>query len=96
MPITVGPFTSPTPSTSPVGGNGSIRRKPTTFGRVFGLLLFSHEDWVRVALRKFSLRLELEALEVKGKCSNYFATEAPIFLKGPAQLYHKVKHKNRK
>ena len=34
----------------------------------------SHEDWVRVALRKFSLRLEPAALGVKGKCANHFAT----------------------
>jgi hypothetical protein len=42
MPITVGPFTSPTLSTSPVGGNWSTRRKPMTFSRVI-TLLFSHE-----------------------------------------------------
>jgi hypothetical protein len=35
-------------------------------------LLFSHEDWVRVALRKSSLRLEPAAIEVKGKCANHF------------------------
>jgi hypothetical protein len=38
------------------------------------LLLFSHEDWVRVALRKFSLRFEPAASEVKGKCANHLAT----------------------
>ena len=40
-------------------------------------LLFSHEDWVQVALGKFSPRLEPAALEVKGRCANHFATEAP-------------------
>ena len=39
-------------------------------------LLFSHEDWVQVALGKFSPRLEPAALEVKGRCANHFATEA--------------------
>jgi hypothetical protein len=39
-------------------------------------LFFSREDWVRVALRKFSLGFEPATLEVKGKCANYFATEA--------------------
>jgi hypothetical protein len=61
-----------------VGGNRSTRGKPTTFGRAL-LLLFSHEDWVRVALRKFSLRLEHAASEVKGKCANHLATEAPLY-----------------
>jgi hypothetical protein len=42
------------------------------------LLLFSREDWVRVALRKFSMRLEPAASEVRGKCANHFATEAPF------------------
>jgi hypothetical protein len=42
------------------------------------LLLFSHEaNWVRVALRKFSLSLEPAVSEVKGKCANHLATEAP-------------------
>ena len=41
------------------------------------LLLFSHEDWVQVALRKFSLRFGPTTLEVKGKCANHFTTEAP-------------------
>ena len=41
--------TYPTLSTFPVGGNRSIRRKPTTFGRAL-TLLFSHEDWVRIHL----------------------------------------------
>ena len=42
--------------------------------------LFSHEDWVRVALGRFSLRFESATLEVKGKCANGFATEAPWLL----------------
>jgi hypothetical protein len=40
-------------------------------------LLFSHEDWVRVALRKYLVRFEPAASEVKGKCANHLATEAP-------------------
>jgi hypothetical protein len=46
----------------------STRRKPTTFRLTF--LLFSHEDRVRVALRKFSLMLEPATSEVKGKCAS--------------------------
>jgi hypothetical protein len=34
--------------------------------------------WVRVALRKFSPRLEPAASEVKGKCANHLAIEAKI------------------
>jgi hypothetical protein len=41
------------------------------------LLLFPHEDWVRVTLGKFSLRLEPATSEVKAKCTNHLATEAP-------------------
>jgi hypothetical protein len=36
--------------------------------------------WVRVTLRKFSLRLEPAALEVKGKCANHFVTEVNLFI----------------
>jgi hypothetical protein len=86
MPITVDPFTSPTLSTNfPVGGNQS------TWSVDF---YSSHEDWVEVALRKFSLRPEPAALEVEGKCTNCFASEAPIFLKMTSSvLYYKAKHK---
>ena len=76
MPITVGPFYLTPLSTFPVGGNRSTRGKPTTFGRAL-TLLFSHEDWVRVALRKYLVRFEPAASEVKGKCANHLATEAP-------------------
>ena len=38
------------------------------------LLIFSHEEWDRVALRMFSLRLEPVASEVKSKCTNHLAT----------------------
>ena len=37
------------------------------------LLLFSHEDWVRIALR-----IEPATLEVKGEWSNHCTTEAPF------------------
>ena len=67
MPITVGPFLPNPPcqlslweETGVPGGNPQLSAER-------GLLLFSHEDWVRVALRKFSLRLEPAASEVKGK-----------------------------
>jgi hypothetical protein len=74
MPITVGPFTTRQLSLwEETGIPGQNPRLPAERR----LLLFSHEDWVRVALRKFSLRLEPAALEVKGKCANHFATEAP-------------------
>ena len=33
--------------------------------------------WVRVAFRKFLLRLEPATSEVKGKCANHLTTEAP-------------------
>ena len=33
---------------------------------------------VRVTLRKFSLRIEPESLEVKGERTNHCATEAPF------------------
>jgi hypothetical protein len=43
------------------------------------LLLFSHEDWVRVTLScshwELNLRHRAATLEVKGKCTNHFATE---------------------
>jgi hypothetical protein len=48
------------------------------FRQSVDFLLFSHEDWIRVALRKFSLTLEPAALEVKGKCANHFATETSL------------------
>jgi hypothetical protein len=43
----------------------------------FLTLLFSHEDWVRVALRMYLVRFEPAASEVKGKCANHLATVAP-------------------
>ena len=49
IPNTVGPFYLTTIPTFPVGGKLSAERR---------LLLFSHQDWVRIAFRKFSLRLE--------------------------------------
>jgi hypothetical protein len=37
-------------------------------------------DWVEISFRfRFSLRFEPAALEVKGKCANHFATEAPCY-----------------
>ena len=63
--------TYPTLSTFPVGGNRSTWRKPTTFGRAL-TLLFSHEDWVRV----HHAGIELGTLEVKGKWSDHYTTEA--------------------
>jgi hypothetical protein len=59
-----------------VGGNPEYPEETHGFRQSVDLLLFSHEDWVRVALRKFSLRLEPTTLGVKSKCANHFATEA--------------------
>jgi hypothetical protein len=56
--------------------NRSTRRKPTTFGRALTFTLFT---WGLVSshIEKFSLRFDPAALEVKCKCANHFATEAP-------------------
>jgi hypothetical protein len=86
MPITVGPFTSPTLSTPPCRRKLEYPEKTHDFQQSVDFTVFT--------LRKFSLRLEPAALEVKGKCTNYFATEAPIFPKRTSSvLYYKVKHK---
>ena len=69
MPITVGPFCLTHPVKYP--------EETHDFRQSVDFYSFSHEDWVRVALRKFSLRLGPAASEVKGKCANHFATEAP-------------------
>ena len=76
MPMTVGPLCLTHPVNFPCG------RKPEYPEETHDLrqsvdFYSSHEDWVRVALRKFSLRLEPAASEVKGKCANHLATEAP-------------------
>ena len=76
-PITVGPFFLPNPpcqlslweETGVPGENPRLRQS-------VDFLLFSHEDWVRVALRKYLVRFEPAASEVKGKCANHLATEA--------------------
>jgi hypothetical protein len=77
MPITVGPFCLTHPVNFPCGRKPEYPEETHDFRQSVDFLLFSHEDWVRVALRKFSLRLEPAASEVKGKCANHLATEAP-------------------
>ena len=53
---------------------GEYPEKAHDFRQSVDFLLFSHEDWVRVALGKLPLRLEPAALDVKGKCANHFAS----------------------
>jgi hypothetical protein len=77
MTITVGPFYLTRPVNFPCGRKPEYPEKTHDFRQSVDFLLFSREDWVRVALRKFSLRFEPAALEVKDKCANHFATEAP-------------------
>jgi hypothetical protein len=75
MPITVGPFCLTHPVNFPCGRKPEYPEETQDFRQSVEFLLFSHEDWVRVALRKFLLRPA--ASEVKGKCANHLATEAP-------------------
>ena len=80
-PITVGPFYLTHPVNFPCGRKPEYPGKTHDFGRALTFfLLFSHEDWVRVALRKYLVRFEPAASEVKGKCANHLATEAPLAL----------------
>jgi hypothetical protein len=78
MPITVGPFYLTHPVNFPCGRKPEYPGKTHDFRQSVDFLLFSHEDWVRVALRKYLVRFEPAASEVKGKCANHLATEAPI------------------
>ena len=78
MPITVGPFCLTHPVNFPCGRKPEYPGKTHGFRQSVDFLLFSHEDWVRVALRKYLVRFEPAASEVKGKCANHLATEAPI------------------
>jgi hypothetical protein len=79
MPITVGPFFFylTHPVNFPCGRKPEYPGKTHDFRQSVDFLLFSHEDWVRVALRKYLVRFEPAASEVKGKCANHLATEAP-------------------
>jgi hypothetical protein len=77
MPITVGPFYLTHPVNIPCGRKPEYPGKTHDFRQSVDFLLFSHEDWVRVALRKYLVRFEPAASEVKGKCANHLATEAP-------------------
>ena len=74
MPITVGPFCLTHPVNFPCGRKPEYPEETHDFRQSVDFYSFSHEDWVRVALRKFSLRLEPAASEVKGKCANHLAT----------------------
>jgi hypothetical protein len=77
-PITVGPFYLTHPVNFPCGRKPEYPGKTHDFGRALTFLLFSHEDWVRVALRMYSVRFEPAASEVKGKCANHLATVAVL------------------
>jgi hypothetical protein len=79
MPITVGPFYLTHPVNFPCGRKPEYPGKTHDFRQSVDFLLFSHEDWVRVALRKYLVRFEPAASEVKGKCANHLATEAPQY-----------------
>ena len=59
----------PTLSTSPLGGNQSTRRKPTTFGRALSDCYKYHVSAVRT---------EPTIQEVKGACSEDCVTEDPM------------------
>ena len=74
MPITVGPFYLTHPVNFPCGRKPEYPGKTHDFRQSVDFLLFSHEDWVRVALRKYLVRFEPAASEVKGKCANHLAT----------------------
>ena len=73
MPITVGPFCLTHPVNFPCGRKSEYPEETHDFRQSVDFYS-SHEDWVRVALRKFSLRLKPAASEVKGKCANHLAT----------------------
>ena len=77
MPITVGPCCLTHPVNFPCERKPEYPEETHDFRQSVDFYSFSHEDWVRVALRKFSLRLQTAASEVKGKCANHLATEAP-------------------
>jgi hypothetical protein len=80
MPITVGPFYLTHPVNFPCGRKPEYPGKTHDFRQSVDFLLFSHEDWVRVALGKYLVRFEPAASEVKGKCANHLATEAPCHI----------------
>jgi hypothetical protein len=80
MPITVGPFYLTHPVNFPCGRKPEYPGETHDFRQSVDFLLFSHEDWVRVALRKYLVRFEPSASEVKGKCANHLATEAPCIV----------------
>ena len=84
MPITVGPFCLTHPVNFPCGRKPEYPEETHDFRQSVDFLLFSHEDWVRVALRKFSLRLEPAASEVKGKCANHLNSQ--LYEGGPSFL----------
>jgi hypothetical protein len=65
------------PVNFPCGRKPEYPGKTHDFRQSVDFLLFSHEDWVRVASRKYLVRFEPAASEVKGKCANHLATEAP-------------------
>jgi hypothetical protein len=81
MPITVGPFYLTHPVNFPCGRKPEYPGKTHDFRQSVDFLLFSHGDWVRVASRKYLVRFEPAASEVKGKCANHLATEVIIVVR---------------
>ena len=79
-PITVGPFLPNPPCQLSLWEETGVPGENPRLRQSVDFLLFSHEDWVRVALRKYLVRLEPAASEVKGKCANHLATEPPLRL----------------
>ena len=73
MPITVDPFCLTHPVNFPCGRKPEYPEETHDFQQSVDFYSFHMRNWVRVALRKFSLRLEPAASEVKGKCANHLA-----------------------
>ena len=76
-PITVGPFLPNPPCQLSLWEETGVPGENPRLRQSVDFLLFSHEDWVRVALRMYLVRFEPAASEVKGKCANHLATVAP-------------------
>jgi hypothetical protein len=77
MPITVGPFYLTHPVNFPCGRKPEYPGKTHDFRQSVDFYSF-HMRTGLVALRKYLVRFEPAASEVKGKCANHLATEAPF------------------
>ena len=76
-PITVGPYYLTHPVNFPCGRKPEYPEKTHDFRQ--SVILFSHEDWVRVHIKMTLLGIELGTLEVKDEWSDHYTTEAPKF-----------------